>query len=658
MYSVFTAWAPVVVWGVGSAAAEVLPPADAPMFLDVVKGGQPSAVLVLPDAASEIERIAADKLIAWCETYAQAKLPLQRTSDLGPAAEGNYILLGTGENQPLIADMIKNGDGGPADLPFLSDEGFGLETVEKGKAQYLVIAGRKPKGVFHGAVYVRDFLLDILPPAEGVVIREVKLVRSPALAIRGPYLLTQYGKTVIYTLDHWKHIIDMMAEGGINQIHWWIAGMYPSERFPETFVATDTPMSVANVRELIRFAHVRGMTFIVGGGAWSWTGSSNLSKNHPEIAGKWGICPSHPESQRLMTEYALDWLETFPEADGIWVEPPDEGGPCKCPRCSERLDAFNSRQYGQSEMTWMKTFMKKAWQLNPEFKMVWLIELLDQEGKLPDFQPHIDDPLYFERMREIKDPRIEWMVVWEAFKLVGPRNERIPVPFFSRQALHWDKPYWPNLQNVFAHARIAAEQGYWGYSNAWEIGFASNDWYINEVPYPVDIIPEIITSVGFREACWEPGQTWQDFTDRVHRRFFSREVPRSVAEDMLYLRQYITSANHTMDHPSPMTFVEGKTLASEVDQVVNTEDEAQRKASAKKLSGLLEVLRKTRDEDLPRMAQIEARLDELEPGVSLKSKAGFALMRRAIADSREVYEKVVPQDELLKVALERLSKLN
>ena len=273
LYSVFTAWTPVVLWGVASTAAEVLPPPDAPMFLDVVKDGQPSAVLVLPDAASEIERIAADKLIAWCETYAQVKLPLQRTSDLGPAAEGNYILLGTGENQPLIADMIKNGDGGPADLPFLSDEGFGLETVEKAKAKYLVIAGRKPKGVFHGAVYVRDFLLDILPPAEGVVIREVKMVRSPALAIRGPYLLTQYGKTLLYTLDHWKHIIDMMAEGGINQIHWWIAGMYPSERFPETFVATTTPMSGAIALKWSRKSGSFGRA-----GCKTWSSSSRATR--------------------------------------------------------------------------------------------------------------------------------------------------------------------------------------------------------------------------------------------------------------------------------------------------------------------------------------------------------------------------------------------
>ena len=656
MHSRLGAWAFAVFWGVSPAAAEVLPRSDAPIFLDVVKGGQASAALVLPDVPSEAERMAAGKLLAWCEEYAQAKLPSRKTSDLTAAAEGNYILLGTGENQPLIADMIKNGDGGPADLPFLSEEGFALETVERGKAKYLVIAGRTPKGVFHGAVYVRDFLLDILPPDQGVVVRQVKLVRSPALAIRGPYLLTQYGNVPQYTLEHWKHILDMMAEGGINQIHWWVAGMYPSKRFPETFGVTNTKMSVADVRELIRFAQGLGMSFLVGGGAFSWTGSASLSNSHPEVMTQWGMCPSHPKAQELMTAYTLDWLETFPRADGVWIEPRDEGGPCKCPRCDKRLDAFNSRQYGQSEMTWMKHLMKQVWERNPRYKMVWLIELLDLEAHR-EHQPHIDDPLYFERMREIKDPRIEWMVVWEAFKLVGPRNERIPVPFFSRQAMHWDKPYWPNLQNVFAHARIAAEQGYWGYSNAWEIGFASNDWYMSEVPYPVDIIPEIITSLGFREACWEPGQSWDDFTDRVHRRFFSREVPRSVAEDMLYLRQYITSANHTMDHPSPMTFGEGKPLMSETDRVLNMGDEAQRKASAKQLSGVLEVLRQTRDEDLPRMAQIEAKLADLEPRASLKSRAGFSLMRRAIADSRRVYRQAVPDEAMLDRAITAVEQM-
>src|SRR5262249_51880400 len=157
-----------------------------------------------------------------------------------------------------------------------------------------------------------------------------------------------------------------------------------------------------------------------------------------------------------------------------------------------------------------------------------------------------------------------WMVVWEAVKLPGPRTERFGVPFFSRNAQHWDKPYWPNLQHVFAHARMAAEQGYLGYSNAWEIGFASNDWYKDEIPYPVDLIPETITNLGFREACWEPGQTFQEFGDRVHRRFFSREVPRSVADDMLYLRQYITSVNH--DFLSPMDYGEKKPLRVEIER--------------------------------------------------------------------------------------------
>src|SRR5262249_38291536 len=156
-------------------------------------------------------------------------------------------------------------------------------------------------------------------------------------------------------------------------------------------------------------------------------------------------------------------------------------------------DQYKSRQYGQSEIAFLKDLMRRTWTKKPDAKLVWLVEYLDKNVNMP----HHDDVLYFEKLREIKDPRIEWMVVWEAVKLPGPRTERFPVPFFTRNAQHWDKPYWPNLHNVFAHARMAAEQGYLGYSNAWEIGFASNDWYKDEVPYPVDLIPEAITNLGF-----------------------------------------------------------------------------------------------------------------------------------------------------------------
>jgi hypothetical protein len=354
-----------------------------------------------------------------------------------------------------------------------------------------------------------------------------------------------------------------------------------------------------------------------------------------------------------MTEYALEWLDTFPEADGLWIEPRDEGGHCECPLCMKVLDGYKSRQYGQSEIAFLKTLMRRAWETRPRAKMVWLIEYL---GGSPN-SPHFDDPLYFERIREIKDPRLEWMVVWEQMKLPGPRNEKLPVPFFTRSALHWDKPYWPNLHHVFAHAKMAAEQGYLGYSNAWEIGFASNDWYIAEVPYPVDIIPEVVTSLGFREACWEPGQTWEEFTDRVHRRFFSREAPRSMAEDMLYLRQYITSACHTMAHMSPMELTESRPLAGEVQRVQGIADESARAGELKRLSALLGTLKMTRDEALPRMVRIESAVSELEPRASRKTRAGLALVRRAITDSRRVYERAVPTPDVLDRALSQAAAI-
>ena len=636
---------------VDAAVAESLPSADAPVFLDVARNGHAAATIVLPDSPSETERIAADKLKAWCANYAGVDVPLKSRSAIGSVPEGNFILLGTHENQTLIAELVKDGNGGPADLPFLSEEGFGLETLERGKAKYLVIAGRTAKGVFHGAVYVRDFLLDILPPDKGVVVREVKLVRSSALPVRGPYLLPQYGTTPLMTLAQWKHIVDVMAEGGINQIHWWVAGMYASKRYPESFEIKQTKMSVADLRELCRFAQARGIKFLVGGGAFSWHGASGLFKNRPELSPASGICPSLPESQKLMADYVLDWVETFPEADGIWLEPRDESGICRCDLCFKKLDAFNSRQYGQSEIAFLKMVMKKVWARNPKLKLVWLVEFLKGNTNTP----HYDDPLYFERIREIKDPRIEWQVVWIQRELPGPRNEPKPIAFFSRNCQFWDKPYWPHLDHRLAHARMAAEQGYVGYSNAWEPGFDSCDWYGDEVPYPVDIIPETLTHFGFREACWEPGQTWDEFVDRVHRRYFSREMPRSLAQDMLYLRQYITMANY--EFRSPMEFSEEKPLSAEVDRIKQLDDPAQQVSAAKRLSAILDVLKKTRDEDLPRMVTIEAKLRELEPKASLKSKAAIELIRRAIADSRRVYQRAVPDDAILDQAIAAVQEL-
>lgn len=80
-------------------------------------------------------------------------------------------------------------------------------------------------------------------------------------------------------------------------------------------------------------------------------------------------------------------------------------------------------------------------------------------------------------------------------------------------------------------------------------------------------------------------------------------------------------------------------------------DPAQRASAAKRLWGILETLKRTRDEDLPRMAKIEARLAELEPRASRKSKAGIRLIRHAIADSRRVDQQAVPDNDVLDKAL-------
>ncbi|MBX7255721.1 MAG: hypothetical protein K1Y02_05130 [Candidatus Hydrogenedentes bacterium] len=637
-----------------NASAEELPPGSAPVVMTLTAHHNPLAQIVVSDKATPLERLAADKLVEWVATYCGARLAVRPWSEMSAELEGNFILLGTPEGLPPLKDSNSQVSGCLRDVALLGREGFAIATLQSGKAQFLAISGKTDAGVFHGAIYTRDFLLDLVPPKWDAVVREVNLVRSPALEVRGPYLLPQYGQLPLYTLDHWKHIIDRMADNGINQVHWWVAGMYPSKGYPETFTITTSKLSVADINELIAFAHQRGMRFLVGGGGFFWHGVDGFASTHPDLQAKGtsGLCPSAPGSRTFMTGYALEWLDTFPEADGLWIEPRDEGGICKCDACQKRLDSYESRVYGQAEIDYLVTLAKGAWAKNPNLSLVWLIEHLDKPGTT---FPHTNDPMYFERIREIKDPRIQWMVVWEAFQLPGPRNEMKPVPFFSRNALHWDKPYWPNLQNVLDHARIAAEQGYLGYSNAWEIGFASNDWYINDVPYPVDAIPEVITALVFREACWEPGQTWDDMTGRVHRRFFTGEVPRSVAEDMLYLRQYITLANN--EFRSPMDYNESHTLAAELDRISALPVGDERKVSLDNISAVIKTLESTRTEALPRMKAIKKTLSELEKTASPKSRASFELMQRAICDSIKVYNRAVPNDPALDNAIERIKVL-
>ena len=205
-------------------------------------------------------------------------------------------------------------------------------------------------------------------------------------------------------------------------------------------------------------------------------------------------------------------LESIPEADGIWFEPRDEHGECKCEVCQKPVDSLGSKQYGQSEITWLKIFCKALWQKRPNAEVAWLVELYKPT------KMHSEDPAYFSQIAQIKDPRLHWIVVWGAWEFPGPEGKYRPNTFFSRNNVWWNKPYVMSVEDIRTNVLKAADMGLLGFSPAFEMCF-SVDYYGGSIPYPMDLLPYELTSYAFREFSWDPAQTVDQFKQKMLNRY-------------------------------------------------------------------------------------------------------------------------------------------
>ncbi len=516
--------------------------------------------------------------------------------------------------------------------------------------------GKTPRGAYNAAVFCRDFLLDATPGPAGkadVFARAAAVVRSPRLAVRGTYHLSIYGVAMKYTAEDWMKVIDRDAEDGMERVYFWLSGHHPSRRYPHLYnvdATHGTRLTVDGVRRLIRHCHDRCIKFYIGGGVFAWTASHYLIQGHPEIAavGAGGLCPSKPFARTGTREHFLEMYDTWPEADGFLFEVRDEQGECRCPDCRRALDAFGSRAYGRAEITWLQEFAREAWQRNPRLHFCWLI----------GYAEHHKDVAYYEEVRRLSDPRFEWLDarvgldLGGPWRLPGPGGRPHPLAFFSRAIAHWDPFYKQPLDRILIAARRAADEGLSGYVPAFEPGFDTASYYSNEIPLPVDRLPYCLTGFAYREATWEPGLTFDELKRRVHRRCFSPDAPARFADDLVYLRQF------SLDHASEIARfvrprfgyggerIERLTVEGERQRVRSIPDPKTRRVEADRLRKTLARLAGVR-KDLDRMDTIEAALNQADPTATPKTREGLALLRRMIADTRQLYRQAVPDPKAL-----------
>jgi hypothetical protein len=630
-------------------------------FFDLTHNGKPVATLVVPEEKAPIWDHSIAMIASTAQRWGGAAPRIVRLAREAPLPAGDVILLGTLATSNPIAQRSLQTESPLSRVPFADRHGFAIEAWSEGGMRRLAIAGKTPRGTFNGAVYCRDFLLDATLGGVGkadVFVRSTSVTRSPRLAARGTYHLSIYGVAMKYTAEDWMKVIDRYAEDGMERVYFWLSGHHPSRKYPHLYnvdATRGTRLTVDGVRRLIRYCHDRDIKFYIGGGVFAWTAGYYLIQGHPEIAAvkATGLCPSKPYARLGTHEHFLEMYDTWPEADGFMFEVRDEHGACQCPDCRPAFDPFGSMAYGRAEITWLQEFARAAWERNPRLHFCWLV----------GYAEHKNDVAYYDQIRHMSDPRFEWLDTRVGLDLKGPWGlpgpGRVPHPlaFFSRRIAHWDPFYRMPIDDILAAARRSADEGLDGYVPAFEPGFGTASYYYDEIPLPVNLLPYCLTGFVYREATWEPGLTPAELRERIHRRYFSPEVPRRFVDDLIYLQQF--SFDHWQEiclYAKPRFGYGGEEIARLTVQVERKRVEAiadgnQRRAEAERLRQTLQKLAGLA-EHLKRMQRIEAAIDAATPAATPRTREGFALLRRMIADTRKLYQQAVPDRRLVSEGVE------
>lgn len=518
---------------------------ETPVRLPLAQDGTAACTVVVlsADEPTWLLRTGADSLRKTVSAWSDATLPQSFTKPEGfgwPTQPS--VVLATFDALAAAAPELASGPSPLARAAFTADAGFVCAPVYIASATHVVVTGKTARGVYNGAIYLQEFCID--GNRNDLYVELGPVLRTPQLEGRAVYLLTIWGNEAEYTAADWEQVFDSFARDGFDRVYFWLSGHFPSQQFPATFRCKDGPWdtteksaipSLDDHRRLIRAAHDRGLRFYLGGGLGGWCGTQYLTDQAPGTMktrppgigyeGIYSLCPSHPRSRASLIAYYKEMFDALPQADGLFIESADEWGACECALCSQPVDAFGSRQFGQSQLSLLEEILHAVWRDHPHARLAYTI----------GYDEHLHDPAYYARVRAMADPRIEWMEARDKWTFPGAEGTDEPAASFSRQVMRWRQYYALPLEQLCRDADRVARSGLYGLITAFEPGAGSGSVYTT-IPYPSDLFPYLLTGFVWREATWEPTGSLDRTKAKVQRRFFGREAPNSLSDDLWSLR--------------------------------------------------------------------------------------------------------------------------
>ena len=403
---------------------------------------------------------------------------------------------------------------------------------------------------------------------------------------RPVYTLTIWAQESRYTAADWETVFQSFAHDGVDTVYFWVSGHFPSKQFPQAYkcknvfdgklydTTEETQIgTVQDLNDIVGSAHKLGLKIYLGGALGGWCGTQFLTNLEPDTL-KIGpkepsLCPSNPKCRKALVEYYQEIFAAIPEADGLFIESTDEIGECKCDLCSKPVDALGSKQFGQSQLSLCQEIMSAVWRDHPQAHLAYTV----------GYQEHVKDVAYYSLIKRLsEDPRFEWMEARNSWSFPGPSGEVRPASFFSKKFMHWNQDANTTLETIIGNAKRAKGEGMCGLVTCFSPGFDKGVFY-KDIPIPTDALPHALTGFVYREATWSPDLTVKEMHDLAQRRFFGKEAPKNLSDDLWKLREIMRTKKG-------------------IEQVAEIEEQIQKahsNASPKTLEGLAIMTRAVND---------------------------------------------------------------
>lgn len=421
----------------------------------------------------------------------------------------------------------------------------------------------------------------------------------PAVDMRGYYMT--FMRMPAMDLEAWKSTLDSISEDGANTLILWMAGAFPSKKFPITWAYNKDHRNAQNNfgRELIDYAHQKKMRVLLGFTPFGYDGVNQFPIEHPELKAKkadgqpvdffgihcwgWSLCPAKIESQNFLIEYIREMLFDFhPNADGLLVESSDYNI-CRCPDCGVK---YYDREFG-----FVENISREVWERNPAATILVYPHYFT--GKKVNAGTGIEA----EAAKNTFDPR------WHLF--FTPHSAQIDLDLLQKGAtgVFWNDSLSLGTPASIRHGAQTARKHRLGFIPSLEpfsyiptrdefgatrgrrirpLGF---EW-LDDISRPLTVLPARVQRFGFREFSREPGLIDADFHRRLGEHFFPGGETGQKIEDLLFLQECV-NLNRDWSSASPLVNPELYKLKSAREKW-SADRQADYRARVKRLAHLAE----------------------------------------------------------------------